>query len=460
MAYKVYYGTLATSSTDSRYYRWMRRTLFYDTAALNATNDTMYIVNPVLNLEANQAGSFEADIPKGNLCWGNLSLYKTVIEIEEDGEVIWQGRVTEITLDFDLNKHIYCEGELAYLNDAGSQINWADYSSTSDGIVGYVPMSMFADCCGSNIDSDGKSIYAMPQGYAPDDPIEDQMIEGIGWGFIEFYTLDSGNAVNDIAYTTAWDALQSSFIDGIMNKVSNMLYIKLNRIHDENGYMRRIMPVVYSPTDKTGPIQNDTLFPGSYYVGALQLPVCTQTVEYGKNLTDISVTQKVNNLVTEATAFGYEKKGWWIFGTTDAISGTFSNSTLKNKYGVFQKWFSVDGTDSTVENLQTAASASIISVDVEDSEEIEVKAIDLVDSGEATEHLGLLKITHIISEPHNLDTWLVCTKATIPLDDPTGKSYTFGKRTSRLTYEQAIHAGISERSYNMSKSTKSYVTTS
>ena len=461
MAYKVYYGTLRTSSTDSRYYNWVSRTLFYDTSNLNDSNDTLYVSEPVLNMEANQAGSFECSVPRTNVCWGNLSLYKTVVEIEEDGEIIWQGRVTEITLDFDLNKKIHCEGELAYLNDAGVAINWSDFAEADNGIVAYHPQTMFDACCGSSIDSDGKAIYAACQGYGKDDDIGDQIVESIGWLEVELFTADTGDSVADIAYTNAWDALTSSFLNGVMAKVSNLTYIKLNRIHDSNGYMRRILPVVYTPETVVGaPAQNPDMFPGSYFVGIMQLPVCTQTVEYGKNLTDISITHKCDNLVTETTAFGYEKKGWWIFGTTNAISGTYSNSELINKYGVFQKYFSVDGTDSTTESLAVAAAMGLWNVDINEDLEIECKAIDLADAGEASEHLGLLKITHIISEPHNIDKWLVCTKVMIPLDDPTRKEYTFGQKTTRLTRSQAIHASVTDRAYDMSKSTKSYVTTS
>ena len=56
------------------------------------------------------------------------------------------------------------------------------------------------------------------------------------------------------------------------------------------------------------------------------------------------------------------------------------------------------------------------------------------------EKLGYLLRTHILSEPHSFDLWMVCTKARLPLDAPDNKEFTFGltsaslsKRTSGLT---------------------------
>src|SRR5699024_6449815 len=112
--------------------------LIYDTEVLDSdyTDKDEYIIyNPVLTREANQAGSFECDIPPTNSGYDkfdtfmlNVSgLLQTYISIYRDGEPIWQGRITEINIDFDKNKHIYAEGDMALYNDFQVKVNWADY---------------------------------------------------------------------------------------------------------------------------------------------------------------------------------------------------------------------------------------------------------------------------------------------------------------------------------------------
>ena len=46
-----------------------------------------------------------------------LQKLKTVVSVEQDGKEIWQGRVMSHEQDFLLRQKVYCEGELAYLND-------------------------------------------------------------------------------------------------------------------------------------------------------------------------------------------------------------------------------------------------------------------------------------------------------------------------------------------------------
>src|SRR5699024_10910175 len=122
---------------------------------------------PILTREANEAGSFEADVPKTNICWGSLRLILGTIEIERDGEIIWQGRITQIDNNFELVKHTYCEGELAYLNDDTREIDWTlirsekqDEDGNTTGLYMYNVVKAFHNFCGCNIDYNGKYITA------------------------------------------------------------------------------------------------------------------------------------------------------------------------------------------------------------------------------------------------------------------------------------------------------------
>lgn len=109
MSYKVYAGTQTAIDT------WSEKVCIYDPGA---EDDTRILLDPVLTREDSKAGSFEATVPLGNIAHSALQKLKAIVEVEQDGEPIWQGRVMSHDMDFYLNQKIYCEGELAYLNDS------------------------------------------------------------------------------------------------------------------------------------------------------------------------------------------------------------------------------------------------------------------------------------------------------------------------------------------------------
>ena len=80
------------------------------------------LIGPSLSLKDNAAGSFDATIPIGNVCYDTIACFDTniaIFRINQDGSDtwIWSGRVLKISKDFYNYKKITCEGVLAYLND-------------------------------------------------------------------------------------------------------------------------------------------------------------------------------------------------------------------------------------------------------------------------------------------------------------------------------------------------------
>jgi len=67
-----------------------------------------------------KAGSLEFTLPLGNVAHSALQKLITVVEVQQDGKQIWQGRVMDHDQDFLVRQKIYCEGEMAYLNDSGA----------------------------------------------------------------------------------------------------------------------------------------------------------------------------------------------------------------------------------------------------------------------------------------------------------------------------------------------------
>lgn len=108
MSYKIYAGT--QDDVDS----WENRVCIY---APSSALETTKLISPTLTREFGKAGSLEFTIPLGNVAHSALQKMKTVVSVEQDGKEIWQGRVMSHEQDFLLRQKVYCEGELAYLND-------------------------------------------------------------------------------------------------------------------------------------------------------------------------------------------------------------------------------------------------------------------------------------------------------------------------------------------------------
>ena len=88
-----------------------------DKKIYDARIDDLKLIEPVIELEENNAGSFSFTIQDNHPSYDDIKRRKSIIKIYEDDEIIFAGMVYEIEEDFYKNKKVYCEGELSYLND-------------------------------------------------------------------------------------------------------------------------------------------------------------------------------------------------------------------------------------------------------------------------------------------------------------------------------------------------------
>lgn len=94
-------------------------TVYMDGLSIFGYTNDLVLVSPSLDIELNAAGSFTFKMPKSHIYYDLPSYMTSDVEVYEDGELIWFGRVTEID-DQDMNKDktVYCEGALAFFNDS------------------------------------------------------------------------------------------------------------------------------------------------------------------------------------------------------------------------------------------------------------------------------------------------------------------------------------------------------
>lgn len=236
MSYKIYAGT--QSGVDT----WVTKACIYDPGDIT---DTKKLISPTLTREVGKAGSLEFTLPLGNVAHSALQKLMTVVEVQQDGKQIWQGRVMSHEQDFRVRQKVYCEGEMAYLNDSGA----APYSARN------VSFSQFLEwvCANHNAQVDAYKTFT-PGKVQMDTPMVVPYIDGLkveqsGYHYDndDYYNYHwtiknplGGNSLfyeetkSSTASCLSWELNAERMSDGYV----------LSRIGDNNFRMR--LPVAYA----------------------------------------------------------------------------------------------------------------------------------------------------------------------------------------------------------------------
>lgn len=409
MRYKVYAGLVSVtfpSSTKARFY-WAKKTLVYDSYgdSVEGEETNGIVAEPVVELENKSAGTFSCRVPYQvvtrfgqvkNPYYDKFTMGRTFIMVEEDDECIFFGRVTECELEFNLDKTVTSDGILNELEQINTRLGSGSYSTCADSSA-----SLLAFVMGADQSRKGDSpVNCMERGKVT---VDDRTVN----------TSETGDQFGSL-----WSVLSTYLLE------KDDAYLKL-RLTNDPGTNRFFFYYDYlKPED---------------------VPQTSQSIEYGVNMLDFVLDEKCgSDLVNSVTAHGTEtvKHGWWIFKKTsyNTISSTAKDDKSIAKYGLRSRHIYVDGKTSTTSSLNSTADAELKKYKQDVKPTLTIKAFDRKDVGEKVEKLGHLLRTHILSEPHSFDLWMVCAKARLPLDAPDNKEFTFGltsaslsKRTSGLT---------------------------
>ncbi len=196
MSYKIYAGT--QSGVDT----WVTKACIYDPGDIT---DTKKLISPTLTREVGKAGSLEFTLPLGNVAHSALQKLMTVVEVQQDGKQIWQGRVMSHEQDFLVRQKVYCEGEMAYLNDSGA----APYSAKN------VSFSQFLEwvCANHNAQVDAFKAFT-PGKVQMDTPMVVPYIDGLKVEQSGYhYDSDDGDRINHWAIKDPVDSTVSIFYE-------------------------------------------------------------------------------------------------------------------------------------------------------------------------------------------------------------------------------------------------------
>jgi phage minor structural protein len=341
------------------------------------------IISPVWTQELNKAGSFEFTLPQGNRGYDRIQKMKSLVTIKEDNVDVWWGRVIEDKRDYYNRKQIYCEGILAYLLDSIVR----PYNHQGD--LGTL-FNNFISWHNSRVEADKR------------------------------FTVDVCNVTDPNDYVHYSSTQYPKTLDEINEKL----------INTHGGYLipKRVNGVNYISYCKNPW--------GANMVDSL----CMQTIEFGKNLLDLTEHIDARDLITVLIPIGKDNLTIAsVNNNKDYLESTQAVNIFGRIEGV-QKWNDV----TVASNLKTKGSA-YLSDNNNLIMDLTIKAVDLHLVDVDVQKIKLGQLINVVSVPHNVDTLFPCSKIVTYLEEPDKTSFTLGVTIKGLTDRQIeIKKGLSK----------------
>lgn len=356
-------------------------TIYADGKALyspNLANEGYGVINPKLTVELNKAGSLTFILPPNNVMYDSIQKLKTIITVMQDEDEVFRGRVLHDEKDFYNRKDIYCEGELSFLLDSIQR----PYTFQGD-----IPdlFKQFMDNHNSQVDS------------------WKQFVIG------EITVTDSNDYINreNSDYSNTLDELNAKLVD------------------THGGYLR------------------PRLQGGTRYLDYVEEygKKNSQVIEFGLNMLDISEYISADEVFTVLIPLGAEQQDdegnntgrltiASVNGGKDYIEDADAIALFGRIWKV-QKWDDV----TIADNLLTKGS-TFLKNGIEMAVSLTMKAVDLHLVNVDTERIKLGDFIRVVSLPHKLDKYFLCSKISIDLVNADKTEFTLGVTFKALTEKQ------------------------
>ena len=377
----------------------------------DAVIDDLKVIGARCGLEVNKTGSLTFQIAPTHPYYDKIKKHTSEIKLYQDDRVLFCGRVLNDEITFDNIKNVECEGELAYLLDSIQRA-------------------------------------------------KEYHLEGGSSNVIETY-------LKDIV------AIHNSQVDD-----SKKFSVGLVNITDPNNYLYKISNYEDTLTTLTDKLLNVY---GGYlvvrhsndvryldYVDELT-NVCNQTIEFGKNIIDMTryikgedvytaliplgATNETNTDGTTNTEETYEKR-LTISSLPDSTDGTINkvNDYVYDSEGVEQwgwiwkveKWDDV----TVAENLLRKAKDELRN-SIDATLTLDMTAIDLHLLDVDIDRINVGDRIQCISLPHNLNTILIVKSIEIDIDSPENTKIKLVSPTGKMKADNTITSGNKDNEKNI-----------
>lgn len=365
-------------------------------------DDELIVWNPIVNLEVNTVGDCTFFIHKNHPYYGRLKKLKSVFEVSDDVGVIFRGRMTEDSADFENTLYVDLEGSMGYFNDSTIRpfsfpddfLEDADYIAATEG--GNV-VEFFLTWLINQHNSQVQEFQQFKLGTVT--------------------VADPNNYIfrESSDYASTWETLQNKLFD---SSLGGYLCI---RYEDDGNYID--------------------------YLSEFTL-TNTQEIVFGENLMDLTTKTDATGTYSAILPIGVEfeadevKKRLTIESIADSdITSDIvkQGDTLYSKSAVeAYGWRYVPVKDSTwddvtdAQNLLEKGMTALVADKMLLSESIDVVAVDLHFTDEQIQSFRIYRNVKVVSEPHGYDGIFPLPKLSIDLQNPQNTRFTVGATQKTL----------------------------
>lgn len=445
-------------------------------------DDGYLVLNPKLTVELGKAGSLTFVLPPKNPMYSSILKLKSIVQVYDNGDEIFRGRVLYDEKDIFGKKNVYCEGELAFLLDSIQR----PYEFTGD-----IPdlFKKFVDSHNEQVEESkrfivGEVTVTDPNNYINRsntnygntfDEINGKIIETHG-GYIR-PRLTDGKRYLDLVDT--YGRRNSQTIEFGTNILDITEYITAENVFTV------LIPLGAYP-EQSGSSSGGILYaptcPDCNLTMSLESDVIEAATTYGKDhdgcwntaLTlDTIASQSGDDWIYVCHVCGYthkvkkEKHDYWTYKCPSPGCGTIitrpkdsaSDGTateepkrltiesvndgkdyIEDDAGIalFGRIVRVHEWDDVTlpENLLDKARA-LLDASIEMAVTLTLNAIDLHLVNADIERIGLGDSVRVISIPHKLDRDFTCSKIVLDMANLDNSEYTFGVKYTTMTEVQS-----------------------
>lgn len=338
-------------------------------------DSTRTVLDPSLTVELNEPGSLEFTMLPDHIMYNALVKMKTIITVLDGEKSIFRGRVVSDERDFNNNKTVTCEGMYAFFNDTIVRPHEKN-----------MPLTNYIQWLVTNHNSqveDAKKFYM------------GNVTVNDAWTELKFASED---------YTPTADILieLADTYDGYFTTQEIDSHSYLNFLSDSN-------------TDSA------------------------QTISFGENLLDLRKTISGEDLFTVVIPVGgvpdnsKDDKNITIKSVNDD-KDYLELSASVGTYGRIVRYKDWNDITDPHKLLQTAQAYLRDNAGLDVT--LEVSAVDLSLIYPNYKSIAVGERVKIVSKPHDVDEYFICTKIEMDMLDPSNTIYNFGTMNKKLLSEK------------------------
>ena len=355
-----------------------------------------YLEDPELHQKANKVGTLSFRIHPTHAQYGQFVKLASVVSVYKDSRAlpVWRGRVLSTVMRMDKSMMVECEDLLAYLLD--SIVRPFDFSGSVADFLEYI------------LTQHNEQVTPAQQ---------------IHMGTVTVVDPNDYIHRSSIEYLTSWEVITSKMINTL------------------GGYLRLRHELDGMYLDYLTGTQED-------------LPTALQVIEYGENISDLTVEVSAEETYTACIPLGAKitleddtgeeiEQRLTIESVNDGVDYIVNEEAFAQYGWICAPVKETTWDDVTVPaNLLTKARTFLNNTGVKLKNTLTIRAIDLHDTDASIESFDFLDHVQVRSTPHNISKTYLLTEKKTPLADPKGATITLGD--TELSLSDATLSGFKD----------------